>query len=286
MRLAIGIDIGGTSLTAARVDAAGAVHSSAARPTAATPQAVLSDIDSLIGELDADGVAAIGIGVPGRVDVGAGTALSGGYVDLSGPPLAQRLARLQGRPLAVDNDGTMALIGECRAGEARGRRDVAMLTLGTGIGGAALMRGQVLRGRGAAGQFGHVTVDFAGIPCKCGRRGCLETTSSGSALAALMEVAGLPVGTRLEALLTRGDALADEVIGAWARPLRAGIDSLVAALDVGLVLLGGALGAGAVQALARFPSASPWYVYELAPAALGERAGTIGAALAALERAT
>ena len=75
------------------------------------------------------------------------------------------------------------------------------------------------------------------------------------------------------------------IVAAWARPLRAGIDSLVAVFDPQRVLLGGGLGAAAVAALARFPAASRWYQCEVAPAELGDRAGAIGAALAALERA-
>ena len=285
MRLAIGVDVGGTSVKAARVDEGGAVRAGASLPTASAPAAVLAQIDALIAELDADGVVAVGVGVPGRVDVESGQALSGGFVDLSGPPIAQSLARVGSRPFAVDNDASMALIGECRAGAARDRRDVVLLTLGTGVGGAALVRGQVLRGRGAAGQFGHVAVEFRGALCKCGRLGCLETTSSGSALAALMRSAGLAPATRLEDLLARDDALAVGVVARWARPLRAGVDSLAAALDPELVLIGGALGVAAVAAMARFPAGSPWFRYDVAVAALGERAGVIGAALAALDAA-
>lgn len=285
-RTAIGVDVGGTGVKAARVDADGAILSAASVATAATPQAVLAQIDALIRDLDGADVAAVAVGVPGRVDFDSGRVLSGGFVDLSGPPLALSLPSLRARPLVVDNDASMALIGECRIGAARGRRDVVLLTLGTGVGGAALMRGVVARGRGAAGQFGHVTVDLDGAPCKCGRRGCLETTSSGSALGALIREAGFAPTTRIEDLLKRGDDAARAVVEKWARPLRAGLDSLAAAFDPEIVVIGGALGAAASQGLARVPPGSSWFVYDVAAAALGDKAGVVGAALAALDRAS
>jgi len=283
MRLAIGVDIGGTNVKAARLDEWGETLAVASAPTAASPKGVLAQVDALIGELDAEGVLAIGVGVPGRVDAASGRALSGGFVDLSGPPLRTCLPSLHGRAFAVENDATMALIAECRVGAGRDRRDVVLLTLGTGVGGAALVEGRVLRGRGAAGQFGHLTVDLNGSPCKCGRCGCLETSSSGTALGELMRSAGLAEGTRLEDLLARDDAIALSIIARWARPLRAGVDAIAAMLDPELVVIGGALGAAAVEALARFPARSPWFAYGLTAAALGERAGVVGAALAALD---
>ena len=284
-RAAIGVDVGGTGVKAARIGADGAILASAYVATAAAPRAVSAQIDALVRDLDDPDVEAIGVGVPGRVDFASGRVLSGGFVDLSGPPLALSLPSLRSRPLVVDNDASMALIGECRVGAARGRRDVVLLTLGTGVGGAALLNGEVARGRGAAGQFGHITVDLDGTPCKCGRRGCLETTSSGSALGALIREAGLPPATRIEELLGRGDDVARAVVERWARPLRAGLDSLAAAFDPEIVVIGGALGAPATRALARAPAGSEWYVYDVAAAALGDKAGVVGAALAALDRA-
>ena len=286
MRNAIGIDIGGTKIRAARVLASGDIVDHRAEATAKTPAAVLAQIDAMIDALaDADS-AAIGIGVPSRVNVTSGEIFEGGYVNLAGPPLATRLAKAGRRTVFVDNDASMALVGEARRGAGRGYSHSVLLTIGTGIGGAAMQDGRVLRGARTAGQFGHLTVDIDGPPCACGRRGCLETRSSGTALGGLIAAQGLPETTTLEQLAAASDAVSQSLLSRWAGPLRAGIDSLVATLDPDAVILGGGLGAAACAALARFPAVSPWFQCPVVPATLGDRAGVIGAALAALERAT
>lgn len=285
MKAAIGIDIGGTQLRAARVTAEGEVVGSRRIATRREPEAVLADCLALIAELRTPEVVALGLGVPGRVDAGSRAVLSGGYVDLSALPFAEGIEEATGLPAVVENDAAMALLGEHAIGAARGCRNVVLLTIGTGIGGAVLERGRLLRGRRAAGQLGHLVVEPEGLPCLCGRRGCLETVSSGTALGRLMAEAGVPEGLRAADLLARaGEPQADAVLRAWAGPLRRGIDSLVAALDPELVLLGGGLGAAAAEALAALPSsASAWFDVPVRAAALGEAAGVAGAAVAALQ---
>ena len=99
----------------------------------------------------------------------SGDVLSGGYVNLAREPLSERLRSVAGRPLAVDNDATMALAAEARIGAGHGARDIALVAIGTGIGGAAL--NDARQASACAGQFGHITVDYQGAPCACGRRG-------------------------------------------------------------------------------------------------------------------
>ena len=212
--------------------------------------------------------------------------LSGGYLDLSGIDLAPRLEDATGKRVVLDNDCNMALLAEMGQGAARGCADVVMFTIGTGIGGAIALEGRIARGTGTAGQLGHLQVVEAGPPCNCGRRGCVETTSSGSALVRLLHEAGLPAGTRVDALLAAaeaGDTGAGQVLDRWAGPLRAAVDSMVAAVAPELVLLGGGLGAAAHRALNRVPAPSPWYRCPVRAAALGDDAGVIGAGLAALD---
>ncbi|KTQ97265.1 transcriptional regulator [Aureimonas ureilytica] len=284
-RNAIGIDIGGTHIRAARVSPEGEILARARIASAPDPHLVLERIEALAAELDDGSVAAMGVGVPGRVDFGARRVLSGGYVDLSRVPLAEHLEARFGWPVTVDNDCSMALVAEARVGAGRGAENIVMLTIGTGIGGAILEGGRLLRSRGTAGQLGHILVDPAGEPCLCGKRGCVETVSSGTALGRHIARAGLPAGTSAAELLARragGDEVARGVLQAWAGPLRHAIDDLVAILDPELVLLGGGLGEAAFAALSGIEKTACWYDSPVAPARLGDDAGVIGAALAAL----
>jgi glucokinase len=284
--VAIGIDIGGTNLRAARVSATGEILDRVSEKITRDPNALLTRIIELIENLDRQGVTAIGIGVPGRVDARRRLALSGGYVDLSKIALGERIKTASGKAVVIDNDCNMALIAEIAVGAARGRENVAMLTIGTGIGGAIVQEGKIVRGKMSAGQLGHVTVDADGRRCLCGRHGCVETTSSGTALGRHLAEAGLALDTTIDklfALDAAGDKAARAVLLAWAGPLRAAIDSIVAVADPELVLLGGGLGVAAHRALAVVTVAeSEWYQCELGTAELGDDAGVIGAALSSL----
>jgi glucokinase len=286
---AIGVDIGGTHMRAARVSAAGEILAWATRPTAAEPPLVENQIGELVQSLEEASVAAIGIGVPGRVDARQGRVLSGGYVDLAGVPFATVLARAMQRPVLVDNDGNMALFAETAIGAARSAETAVMFTIGTGIGGAVTADGTLLRGRASAGQLGHITVTGGGKSCLCGRHGCIETTSSGTALRRHIADAGLSSATSVEMLLSRstdGDAAAKAVLAAWAAPMRIAIDTVVAIFDPDLVVLGGGLGVAMHQALGSFPAEAAWYQCDVVPASLGDRAGVIGAGLSALAHRT
>lgn len=285
MAQAIGIDVGGTHLRAARVDGAGAILAEARRPCDRRPEAVLRDVLALVEEVRAPGVAALGVGLPSRVDAAAREVFPGGYVDLTCISFAARVEEATGLAVALENDGAMALLAERALGAARGCDAALLLTVGTGIGGAVLDGGRLLRGRGTAGQLGHLVVREGGHRCACGRQGCLETESSGSALARHLAEAGLPQGTRAESLLARpSDPAAERALAAWAGPMRRAILSLAAALRPEVVLLGGGAGGAMAQALARLPpDPSGWFDAPVRPAALGDVAGVVGAALAGLD---
>jgi len=286
-REAIGIDIGGTHLRAARVAEDGRIVEVRRTACVRDPETVLADCLALVEALGGPAVVAIGVGVPGQVDAASGEVFSGGYVDLSGIRFAARLTEATGLPVAVENDAAMACLAEHAFGAARGCDAVAMLTIGTGIGGAIMEGGRLVRGRRSAGQLGHLVVDREGAPCLCGRRGCLETVSSGTAFARHVAAAGLPEGTRAANLLARAhDPDARAVLAAWAGPLRMAVDSLVAALDPDVVVLGGGAGSVAAEALGRLPAARSWFDAPVRAAALGDDAGVIGAAVAALGSAS
>lgn len=284
--VAIGIDLGGTNLRLARVASDGHIEGRTAEAVSRDPAVVIRRIEALCRDFGVGDVGSIGIGIPGRVDAVRRQVLSGGYLDLSGVDVAPRLEDATGKPVVVDNDCNMALVAEMRQGAARGRADLVMFTIGTGIGGAIALGGRIVRATGTAGQLGHLQVAEGGALCNCGRRGCVETTSSGSALVRLVDEAGLPAGTRVQALLRAadaGDAGAGRVLDRWIGPLRAAIDSMVAAVAPELVLLGGGLGVVAHRALARAPALAPWYQCPVSAASLGDDAGVIGAGLSALD---
>lgn len=283
--MAIGIDIGGTNLRAARISATGEILKRLSEKSAPDPELVLGRIADMVRQLDITDVAAIGVGVPGRVDARRGAVLSGGYVDLASVALAQRLESMAGKPVIIDNDCNMALIAEMARGAGRGHNNIVMFTIGTGIGGAVAQDRQIVRGKATAGQLGHIGVDINGEHCICGRRGCVETTSSGTALGRHIARAGLGPDISIDQLFARDagcDAVARGILEAWARPLRGAIDTAVAMFAPDLVLLGGGLGHAAHRALACAPALAPWYQCQVEPAQLGDDAGVIGAGLQAL----
>ena len=277
----IGLDIGGTHIRAARVGASGEILARATAASSPDPTIVFDRCLSLIAAVRTPDCTAIGIGIPGQVIAASRMVLSGGYVDLSGFDFAAKVEAASGLPVSIENDATMALLGEVAIGAAKGAQNVVMLTIGTGIGGAIIEQGQVLRGHGTAAQLGHIVIDTYGLPCVCGRTGCVETTSSGTAFGLHLLHAGLPATTRAEDLLARTDPKATAVLSAWAKPLRQAIDSLITVCAPDLVVLGGGAGAGAVAALNRFPSAQSWFHAPVVAARLGDDAGVIGAALTA-----
>lgn len=283
---AIGIDIGGTNIRAARVAADGTILDRRSVATDRDPAGCLQVCLGLIAALRDGNTMAIGAGVPGQVDFDRQIALSGGYVDLSGLPFAALLAEVTGLPVTIDNDANMALLGEARAGAARGYENVVLFTIGTGIGGAILDHGRILRGRSTAGQLGHLVVIPEGRACVCGRRGCVETESSGTAFATHLAEAGLAPHLRAQDLLDLAptDALATQVLTRWAAPLRAAIDTMITATAPDVVLIGGGAGAAALAALTTVPALKSWFDAPVLSAALQDDAGVTGAALASLPR--
>ena len=160
-------------------------------------------------------------------------------------------------------------------------RNVVMLTIGTGIGGAILEDGTLAARQGTAGQLGHTLIDPHGRDCVCGKRGCVETVSSGTALGRHIAEAGLPAGTTAAELLARrddGDAVADagsQCLGRTAacRDRQPCDDASIPTLFV----LGGGLGDAALQGAGRSSRADSWYDTHVVAASLGDDAGVIGA---------
>jgi glucokinase len=185
--LAIGVDVGGTKVAAGVVDEAGHILTKLKRSTPAasplrTEQAIADVVTELLAGHD---VAAIGLGAAGFVDGDRATMLFAPNLAWRDEPLKQRVEERLGREVVVENDANASAWAETRFGAARGYRDVMLVAVGTGIGAAIIIGGELYRGRwGIAGEPGHVRVVPDGRLCGCGNRGCWEQYASGNALVA------------------------------------------------------------------------------------------------------
>lgn len=197
VRLAIGVDLGGTTIKSLAVDETGRIAARASRPTevhAGQAQVVdnlaatVHDLIEQLGQTDISRGAAmiqpIGVGVPGALDVDKGLVIaSPNFPGWEGFPLRARLEAVIGRPVLIENDANAAAVGEQWQGAAIGLKDFLFITIGTGVGGGVVLDGRLWRGPGGrAGEFGHVKVEPEGEPCGCGSRGCLERYTSAAAL--------------------------------------------------------------------------------------------------------
>jgi glucokinase len=309
---AAGIDVGGTKCLGVAVDTDGLVVAESRRPTP-RGEAVIDALAAVAEDLEAEAgpLPALGVGVPGLVTLEGVLRASPNIPDVAELDVAGRLGARIEMPLVVGNDATWAVLAEWRIGAGRGHDDVVMVTLGTGIGGGVVAGGRLVVGaNGFTGEFGHMVVDPNGLPCPCGRRGCWERYASGSGLAQLartaavggrlrrvVEMAGgeaaLVRGEHVQAAAREGDEAALAVVDEFARWVAIGLVNLTNALDPAMFVLGGGLAEGAdlyldpierwFVALLYSPQLRPHPA--LAFAELGERAGAIGAALAAAERA-
>ena len=181
--LAIGVDIGGTGIKAAIVGLSGELLESFHEPSPRSISALRDFVGSVVKRVKAP-VRGIGVGCKGIIDPNSTRVKSspGDLCFLEGQLLSEVIGAGD-VPVCAENDARVALIAEVLWGAARGRRNVVMLTLGTGVGGAVLVDGVVLHGAdGAAGHLGHTTIDPRGGLCICGNYGCLETHFSSRAI--------------------------------------------------------------------------------------------------------
>lgn len=295
----LGLDVGGTALKAVAVAADGTILRQAQAPTdrRAGHEAVIDKavglLDTLREALRAEGHTpeSVGVVVPGIVDEAAGVARFSANLGWREVPLREVLEARVGLPVALGHDVSAGALAEGAVGAARGARDYAFVPIGTGIAAALVLDGRPWRGaNGMAGELGHVQVEPAGAPCGCGRRGCLETVASATAIARRYN-ARARTGSDLDAagVWTRramDDSVAAEV---WAEAIDAlarALAQMQTMLDIELIVLGGGLARAGEELLEMLDAAiASRLVFErrprLALAALGDQAGCIGAAMLA-----
>jgi glucokinase len=314
-----GIDLGGTKIQAVIVDGRNKVIGQARRPTpteggppdvAAALAETLRDAARQAG-VDTSDLMGVGVGSPGEIDEKHGTVAQarnlpgweGSY------PLGLELSRAVGAPVFLGNDVQVATNAEFELGAGKPYSSVLGVFWGTGVGGGIVLDGKPWTGRGAAGEIGHVVIEFDGARCPCGRRGCMEAYAGRAAMEAkarrmvekgsktkLFEIMEKRGRTRLtsgvwERAVDQGDKLAIELLERAIRALGAGVASACNVLDVEAVIIGGGLGVRFGDEYVRrieramaphlFASDHPPAIHL---AALGDLGGAIGAALLAPAR--
>jgi glucokinase len=293
----LAFDVGGTTIKA---EVIGPDLCSWAKATTSTPRgpalvdAVVAVAEELLAGLAPERravVRALGLALPGIVDAGRGVSVYAANLDLRNEPVAVPVQARLGLPVRLCHDVTTAGEAERRAGAARDVVDPLVVVVGTGIAAVSYVHGQPVKGiSGQAGELGHVMVRSDGPVCGCGARGCLEAVASAAAVArSYRQRSGREVaGARDVVALLGEDPHADEV---WAEATSALADGLLMAaalLAPGAIVLGGGLAEAGpvlldpVTAFMR-ARATAVTVPPLVTAALGTRAGVVGAGLVAID---
>jgi len=289
----LGLDIGNTRLTAGAGSAEGRLllteERAAPRGAEAALPVLLDMARSVAASREAQGrrPAGIGLGFGGPVDYvrqrTRGSFHSPGWGDV---PLAGFFAAELGIPALLDNDANAGGLAEALFGAGRGHRVVLYVNVGTGIGGAIIIDGRVHHGATtSAGEIGHVVLEPGGPPCNCGKRGCVEALAAGSALERRARDAGLDLtGRDLMRAAEQGEAACRDIVERAAGNLGLALANAVSLLDPDVVVLGGGVSeAGEVwwrplrEEFANQVAPQAAEQIRLLPAALGYRAGVLGA---------
>lgn len=288
----IGIDLGGTAIKLGRFRQDGACVESltVATPQPATPTAVVEAMVEAVNQLNSDRqVIAIGIGTPGPTD--ATGRIAKVAINLSGwhdVPLADILEAKTGCPTVIANDANCAGLGESWLGAGRQFRNLILLTLGTGVGGAIILDGKLFIGhQGAAAELGLITLNPDGPKCNSGNQGSLEQYVSVQAIRRRTGKEPAELG----AMARDGDTFALEFWESYGRDLGVGLASLIYVLTPEAIVIGGGVSASAefffpaaLAEIERRVLPSSRIGLELLAAELGNQAGMVGAAKLAWQK--
>ncbi len=268
----VGVDVGGTKVAAGLVNSAGEItHSTRVAMAAADAAAGLASVTSAIDSVRAaanpdtklqDSISGIGICAPGPLDARTGIVINPpnlpGWRNF---PLADLVSKAYGLPVRVDNDGNAAALAEALWGAGRGYRNVFYATIGTGVGTGIVFDGRIYHGRsGAAAEGGHITIDYRGPRCGCGKLGCIEALASGPAIArraaekitagrgsAISELAGGQLDRIISEIVGQaylsGDLLAKEILQETAMFLTVWLGNIVDLLEPDVMIVGGGVAA-------------------------------------------
>ena len=186
----LGIDLGGINIAAAVVTEEGEIL---ARGKVSTPRSGAEAVAAAMAEaarqavenahLSMENIESVGIGSPGTIDPENGIVEYWSNLDFHHVPLVSMVSERLGRPVLIENDANAAALGEYAAGAGKGSKSMIAITLGTGVGGGAVLDGKLYTGFNYAGlEVGHIVIEYNGRLCTCGRRGCFETYASATAI--------------------------------------------------------------------------------------------------------
>lgn len=304
----IGIDLGGTNIKGALVSETGEIRRQRTCPTHAEQgaDAVAASIAAMIRQLaDGETVHGVGVGCPGTVDDAQGTVVYACNLGWTQYDLRSTLQEQTGFCVRLVNDANAAALAEATVGAAAGAESAVVITLGTGVGGGVVLGGKLLTGfSGAASELGHMVIVDGGEPCSCGRRGCLESYASATALIRMTveamaahpksamhriaaEAGGVDGRTAFQAQRD-GDAAGDAVVRRYVHYLSLGIANIVNIFFPEVVALSGGVsnqGENLLRPLRRAVAQQEYgaaYTQKhprLLRCTLGNDAGVIGAAL-------
>jgi glucokinase len=303
-RAVIGVDLGGTNLRTALLTPEGAVldrHREATEASEGHKRVIERLVRSITRQREsAEGhgleVIAVGVGAPGVIQAAQGIVVkSPNFPDWNNLPLRQHLEQAVGLPVHIENDANAAALGEQWRGAGQGINSMILMTLGTGVGGGIILDGRIWEGAdGMAGEIGHMTILPDGRPCGCGNHGCLEMYASARGI--VMSYQERRSGATVTAdqvyhEARNGDGAAVEVMAEMGRYLGIGMASLINIFNPEMIVVGG----GVKDAWPLFIDAARQEVLKRAftypaertrivPSALGDDAGMMGAAAAALQR--
>ncbi|MGI6634575.1 MAG: ROK family protein [Christensenellales bacterium] len=308
----LGIDLGGTHIACGVVDAQGSILAQAETPTRAERpyQEVIYDMGQCAlaaiqkANVQQEEVLSIGIGIPGLANNDNGYVIFCTNLGWTDVPLRDELQKVINRPVYIDNDATVAGFAESIAGVSKGLSSSVFLTLGTGVGGAIIIDGKPWTGaHGVASEIGHLTLVVDGVPCTCGKSGCVERYCSATALIrmaretaqqnpdwlVLKRLGDDPSRITAKVVIDaarEGDGLALDVFNRFVKHLALTCNIVVSFLDPEMIVLGGGVSHAGDFLLEAVRRELPNYLmYKTLPyadielAQLGNSAGIIGAAM-------
>jgi glucokinase len=224
IKVAVGVDVGGTKIAAGLVDGQGQILAQNRAPMIASGEAAkgLAAVSAAIrGLLSGAGAeilpVAIGVCAPGPLNPHTGVIINPPNLPIwHNYPLAQEMRRIFDLPVKIDNDANAAALAEAKWGAARGYRNIFYTCIGTGIGTGIVFDGRIYHGRtGAAGEGGHMGIDMHGPRCNCGKHGCIEALAAGPAIAqrARQKLAQGRKSMMLEMAGGKIEAINSEIVG-------------------------------------------------------------------------